>query len=65
MYDREPASSSTQWARLDQPTTVIAAGPEYKVLAENLLADGFMASPAIAGKALFLRSKTALYRIEE
>jgi len=46
-------------------TTVIAAGPEYRVLAENVLADGFMASPAIAGKALFLRSKTALYRIEE
>jgi outer membrane protein assembly factor BamB len=46
-------------------TTVLAAGPEYRVLAENLLADGFMASPAIAGKALFLRSKSALYRIEE
>lgn len=46
-------------------TTVLAAGPEYRVLAENLLADGFMASPAIAGKALFLRSKSALYRIEQ
>ena len=46
-------------------TTVIAAGPKFTVLAENMLADGFMASPAIAGKALYLRSKTALYRIEE
>lgn len=46
-------------------TTVIEAGATFKVLAENLLADGFMASPAVAGKALYLRSKTALYRIEE
>ena len=46
-------------------TTVIEAGAKFKVLAENLLADGFMASPAVAGKALYLRSKTALYRIEE
>ncbi len=46
-------------------TTVIAADATYKVLAENVLADGFMASPAVAGKALYLRSKTALYRIEE
>ncbi len=46
-------------------TTVIEAGPRFKVLAENILADGFMASPAVAGKALYLRSKTALYRIEE
>jgi outer membrane protein assembly factor BamB len=34
------------------------------VLAENLLGDGFMASPAIAGKAFILRSRTHLYRIE-
>lgn len=49
----------------DGKATVIAAGREYKVLAENQLGDGFMASPAIAGKALFLRSRTHLYRIEE
>jgi outer membrane protein assembly factor BamB len=45
--------------------TVIEAGPQFKVLAENVLDDGFMASPALAGKALFLRTKTHLYRIEE
>ena len=44
--------------------TMIAAGREFKVLAENKLESGFMASPAVAGKALFLRSKTHLYRIE-
>jgi outer membrane protein assembly factor BamB len=45
-------------------SVVIAAGREFKVLAENKLDGGFMASPAAAGKALYLRSKTHLYRIE-
>ena len=44
--------------------TVIAAGREFKVLAENRLDDGFMASPAVSGRALFLRTRTNLYRIE-
>src|SRR5687767_14670151 len=43
---------------------VIEAGRKFNVLAENKLDGGFMASPAVAGKALFLRSKTHLYRIE-
>jgi outer membrane protein assembly factor BamB len=46
-------------------TTVVAAGREFKKLAENQLAGGFMASPAVSGKALFLRTKTHLYRVEE
>jgi outer membrane protein assembly factor BamB len=46
-------------------TTVIEAGRQFKVLSENKLADGFMASPAVAGKAFFLRTKTNLYRIEK
>jgi outer membrane protein assembly factor BamB len=44
--------------------TVLEAGREMKVVATNVLDDGFMASPAVAGKSLFLRTKTALYRIE-
>ena len=43
---------------------VIAAGREFKLLADNKLEGGFMASPAAAGKALFVRSKTHLYRLE-
>ena len=43
----------------------LAPGREFKLLAENKLEDGFMASPAVSGKALFLRTKTHLYRIEE
>jgi outer membrane protein assembly factor BamB len=44
---------------------VIAAGREYRLLATNQLDAGSMASPAIAGKAIYLRTKTHLYRIEE
>jgi outer membrane protein assembly factor BamB len=46
-------------------TTVIEAGRAFKKLAENTLEAGFMASPAAAGRALFLRTKTHLYRVEE
>jgi len=46
-------------------TTVLAAGRACKKLAENQLGDGFMASPAVAGNALFLRSRSNLYRVEE
>jgi outer membrane protein assembly factor BamB len=49
----------------DGKTTVFEATREMKVLAENNLDDGFMASPAIDGDALIVRTKTHLYRIEE
>ena len=44
-------------------TTVIEASPNFKKLAENKLAAGFMASPAVHGNSLILRTKTHLYRI--
>ena len=43
---------------------VIQSGRDGKVLAQNRLDDGCMASPAVAGKAIFVRTKTHLYRIE-
>jgi hypothetical protein len=46
-------------------TTVIKQGRTFKIVATNQLGDGFMASPAIVGKSLILRSKTHLYRIEK
>ena len=46
------------------PATVIAPGQKYQRLAVNRLDKGFMASPAVAGQAIFLRTKTHLYRIE-
>jgi outer membrane protein assembly factor BamB len=48
----------------DGKTTVLDAGREYKVLGESEMGDGFMATPAVAGKAFFLRSRTHLYRVE-
>jgi outer membrane protein assembly factor BamB len=48
----------------DGTTTVLKPGRSLDVLAKNTLANGFMASPAVDGKALFLRTKTHLYRIE-
>jgi outer membrane protein assembly factor BamB len=48
----------------DGQTTVIKPGREYEVLATNTLDNGCMASPAVDGKALFLRTRTHLYRIE-
>ncbi len=49
----------------DGKTTVLKAGRVFEQVAENQLDDGFMASPAIAGKAFYLRTRTYLYRIEE
>lgn len=49
----------------DGKATVIDAGREFKIVGENLLDDGFMASPAVADGALFLRTKTSLYRIQQ
>lgn len=44
---------------------VVAAEREFKLLAENFLPDGFMASPAVSGNSLFLRTRTHLYRIDQ
>ncbi len=60
---------------LEGNTTVIEPGREFKVLGTNSLATdaplddprrgpGFMASPAVVGEAMFLRTRYHLYRIE-
>jgi outer membrane protein assembly factor BamB len=49
----------------DGKTTVIRPGRAFELLATNQLADGFLASPAIAGQAFYLRTRTHLYRIEK
>jgi outer membrane protein assembly factor BamB len=48
----------------DGQTTIIKPGREFESLATNTLDDGCMASPAADGGALFLRTRTHLYRIE-
>jgi outer membrane protein assembly factor BamB len=44
---------------------VLTTGRKVKLVATNKLEAGCMASPAVAGKALFVRTKTHLYRIEK
>jgi outer membrane protein assembly factor BamB len=49
----------------DGVCTVLKAGDTFEVLAKNQLDSAIMASPAVAGKSLFVRTATALYRIEQ
>jgi outer membrane protein assembly factor BamB len=43
---------------------VLRAAPKFEKLGESQMADGFMATPAAVGSELFLRTRTALYRVE-
>jgi outer membrane protein assembly factor BamB len=44
---------------------VLEPGREFKMLANNTLEEGCMASPAVADNALLVRTRTHLYRIEQ
>jgi outer membrane protein assembly factor BamB len=47
----------------DGVTTVLKHGPTYEVLAENVLDDGFDASPALVDNQIYLRGYKYLYAI--
>ena len=64
-YDHTTIFYFIAWNGADKPGIGADAWRKFNVLAENKLDDGFMASPAVAGKALFVRSKTHLYRLEK
>ncbi|HYE30622.1 MAG TPA: PQQ-binding-like beta-propeller repeat protein [Methylomirabilota bacterium] len=49
----------------DGGVRVLKPGRQFQLLANNKLQSGFMASPAVYEKALVLRTKTHLYRVEE
>ena len=49
----------------DGQSTIVKPGQEFESVATNTLDDGLMASPAVDGRALILRTKTHLYRIED
>ena len=49
----------------DGDTYVIQAGPEFKVVGKNHLDGMAMASPAIAGKSLWIRTRRNLYLIRQ
>ena len=58
------ASGRVYFFSEDGTTTVIQAGRKFESLATNKLSDGCMASPAVAGDALLIRTTKNLYRIE-
>ena len=45
----------------DGLTTVLKAGPAFEVLSENALSDTTLATPAIAGGQIFIRTAKKLY----
>ncbi len=45
--------------------TVIDAGREFRKLAESRLDGDLRASPAVSGQAIFVRTRTRLYRIDQ
>jgi outer membrane protein assembly factor BamB len=49
----------------DGDTYVIQAGPEFKVLGKNSLGEMTLATPAISGDSLLVRTATKLYRISK
>ena len=44
---------------------VVRRGPEFEVLAVNSMGEQMIATPAIAGKDIFVRTRERLYRISE
>ncbi|HOD83648.1 MAG: outer membrane biogenesis protein BamB [Planctomycetes bacterium ADurb.Bin126] len=65
-FSASPISDGKRIWMCDEKGTshVIEASDQYRELSANKLDDGCMGSPAVSGKALFLRTKSALYRIE-
>lgn len=49
----------------DGQSTVVKPGRKFEAVAANTLENGLMASPAVNDRALILRTKTHLYRIEQ
>jgi outer membrane protein assembly factor BamB len=47
----------------DGDTFVIQAGPEYRLIRKNSLGEMVMATPAVSGESLFIRTASHLYRI--
>jgi outer membrane protein assembly factor BamB len=66
-YDASPIEvrGRVYFCSREGKTTVFAADKDFKNLATNQLDGEFRASPAVADGALFVRSDTHLYRIEE
>ncbi len=59
------AAGRIYWLSESGETVVIEPGANYKELARNQLDSATLASPAVVGDALFIRTESHLYRIEE
>jgi hypothetical protein len=49
----------------DGETFVIQAGKEFKVLGRNALDEMCLATPAVAGGSLFVRTQTKVYSLRK
>ena len=65
-FSASPIAAGKRVYFLDEEgtTIVVESGDAYKELAQSSLEEMSLASPAVAGKALFIRTQTKLYRIE-
>ena len=59
------ANGKLYFSNKDGEVTILTAARKSKTLAKNQLQASFVASPAIVGNSLLLRSTTHLYRIEK
>ena len=65
-YSASPVTAAGRLYFFNQEglTTVVADSKQYKELAQNKLDGRQMASPAVAGSALYIRTDSHMYRIE-
>ena len=59
------ADGKLYFLNMEGESIVIKPGREYEEISRGKFDDGFMASPAIAGKSLIVRTRAAVYRLEK
>ncbi len=59
------ADGKLYFLNMEGESVVIKPGREYEEISRGKFDDGFMASPAIAGKSLIVRTRAAVYRLEK
>lgn len=66
-FSSSPIASAGRIYALNENGTTIdfAAGDEYALLGKNALGEMSLATPAVSGASLFIRTQTKLYRITE
>ena len=59
------AGGNLYFCNEEDSTFVVKPAADFELIATNKLPEGCLASPAVAGNSLILRTKTAVYRIGE